>query len=116
MRIALLGVGAITLAGAFFVRKRILKGEEPDSMAVKAQVRLNASGFLKKYTTAMIVSLALSESVGIYGLVLFLLGDNFTTLCVFVAISACGMFLFRPKIEDLEEYLQEAQGEDSFGE
>ncbi len=115
MRTVLLGVGAVTLIGAFFVRKRVLKGEGPYSMDAKAQVPLNASDFMKKYTVAMIVSLALSESVGIYGLVLFLLGDNFTTLCVFIAISAVGMFLFRPKIEDLEELLRKAQGEDAFG-
>jgi len=50
----------------------------------------------------MIVSLALSESIGIYGLVLFLLGDSFQTLYIFISISALAMFFYRPKREDLE--------------
>lgn len=50
----------------------------------------------------MVVSLALSESIGIYGFVLFLLGDSFGTLHIFVGISALAMFFYRPKREELE--------------
>ena len=51
---------------------------------------------------AMIVSLALSESIGVYGLVLFLIGDSFQTLYIFIGISVVAMFFYRPKREDLE--------------
>ncbi len=50
----------------------------------------------------MVVSLALSESIGIYGFVLFLLGDGFRTLYIFIGISALAMFFYRPKREELE--------------
>jgi hypothetical protein len=50
----------------------------------------------------MVVSLALSESIGIYGLVLFFLGESFRTLYIFLGISALAIFLYRPKREELE--------------
>ena len=50
----------------------------------------------------MFVSLALSEFIGIMGLVLFFLGDNFQVLYTFMAISTIAMFLYRPKREELE--------------
>ena len=99
MRTALLGIGAITLIGAHFLRKRIIKGVDSDPMALKPQVPPDVSDFVKRYTMAMIISLALAESVGIYGLVLFFLGDDFSTLFTFVGISAAAMFVFRPKAE-----------------
>ena len=57
-----------------------------------------------KYTSAMLLSLALSESIGIYGLVLFFLGDSFQTLYIFIGISALGMFNYRPKREEIEKF------------
>ncbi len=52
----------------------------------------------------MLLSLALSESIGIYGLVLFFLGDSFQTLYIFIGISALGMFHYRPKREEIEKF------------
>jgi hypothetical protein len=75
-------------------------GSEP--MSSRPPSLSNQPLFLGEYTTAMIVSLALSESIGIYGLVLFLLGDSFQTLYIFISISALAMFFYRPKREDLE--------------
>ena len=54
---------------------------------------------------ALVLCLALCESIGIYGLVLFFLGDTFQTLYTFVVISAAGMFYYRPKREELETLL-----------
>ena len=56
---------------------------------------------LARYTTAVIISLALSECIGIYGLVLFLLGDEYQTLYIFIGAAAAAMFYFRPKREEL---------------
>jgi len=50
----------------------------------------------------MVISLALSESIGLYGFVLFLLGDGFRTLYIFVGISALALFFYRPKREEIE--------------
>jgi hypothetical protein len=56
---------------------------------------------LGKYTAAVIVSLAFSESIGIYGLVLFFLGESLNTFYTFIIVSAFAMFYYRPKQEEL---------------
>ncbi len=56
---------------------------------------------LQKYTTVMIVAWALLEGIGIFGLVLFLLGKNPMDLYLLIAISAAAMFWYRPKKDDL---------------
>jgi MFS family permease len=93
-----------TLFITYFLRKLILSSRfsSSDAKLFKPETASNQPAFLTKYTTAMIVSLALSESIGIYGLVLFLIGDSFQTLYIFTGISAAAMFFYRPKREDLE--------------
>ena len=54
----------------------------------------------KRYLLTVIVSMSLIESVGIFGLVMFILGDNFNTLYIFSGLSALGMFLYRPKVDE----------------
>ena len=104
MRNVLYGVAISTLVLTQFVRKFMLAersgGSGPTSL--QPQLNSNQSSLISKYATAMVVSLALSESIGIYGFVLFLLGDSFRTLYIFVGISALAMFLYRPKREELE--------------
>jgi hypothetical protein len=56
---------------------------------------------LQKYTTAMIVAWALLESIGIFGLVLFLLGKNPMDLYLLILISAAAMLWYRPKKDEL---------------
>ena len=74
------------------------------------QLRLNqtmpysstAAGDIAKtrYLITVIVSMALIESVGVFGFVMFVLGDNFNTLYIFSGLSALGMFLYRPKVDE----------------
>jgi hypothetical protein len=95
----------VTLFLTNFLRKLILAGRFGGSEYKLSEpgAGSNQLSLLAKYTTATIVSLALSESIGIYGLVLFFLGDSFRTLYIFIGISAVAMFFHRPKREDLEE-------------
>jgi hypothetical protein len=53
-----------------------------------------------RYLVTVIVSMSLIESVGIFGFVMFILGDNFNTLYIFSGLSALGIFLYRPKIDE----------------
>jgi hypothetical protein len=53
-----------------------------------------------RYLTTIIVSMSLMEGIGILGLVMFLLGDNFNTLYIFTGLAALGLFLYRPKTEE----------------
>jgi len=54
----------------------------------------------KRYWATVIVSLSLIESVGVFGGVMFILGDNFNTLYIFTGLSALGLFLYRPKAHE----------------
>ena len=87
-----------------FVRKRILgvRDTSPRPTSLEPPEPLNQSSALAKYTSAVIVSLALCESIGIYGVLLFFLGDTFQTLHIFIGIAALGMLFYRPKREELE--------------
>jgi hypothetical protein len=55
----------------------------------------------------VIISLALCESVGIYGLVLFFLGKNTMDLYLLLGVSAAAMIYYRPRKDELLNLLQE---------
>jgi hypothetical protein len=54
----------------------------------------------KRYLVTIIVSMSLIESIGVFGFVMFILGDSFNTLYIFSGLSALGMFLYRPKVDE----------------
>lgn len=53
-----------------------------------------------RYLTTIIISMSLMESVGVLGFVMFLLGDNFNTLYIFIGLAVLGLFLYRPKPDE----------------
>ena len=95
IRTVLAGVGAILLLSSFFIRRAMLaRGTAatlPDERAVAA-----------RYKSATIVAAGICEAVGLMGLVLIFLGDSLQTLYLFNGAAAIGLFLHRPKIEELE--------------
>ena len=104
MRNILYGIAIFTVFLIHILRKSMLTARSGGSgpMSLKSLLLSNQPSFLAKYTTAVIVSLVLSESIGIYGFVLFLLGDDFRTLYIFIGISGLAVFFYRPKREELE--------------
>lgn len=104
MRKILYLIAAVTLFIAYQLRKFMLSGRlkglgTPTGSSV---ITSKQPPHIAKYTITMIISLALSESIGIYGLLLFLLGDSFNTLYTFIGVSAFAMFFFRPKGYEIE--------------
>jgi len=112
---AVLAAGAL-LTG-YYLRRFTLKGRSgaARSAMVRRAASLNQPPFVTHYTSIIIVSLACAESVGIYGLILFLLGDSFQTLYTFIGISALAMVFYRPKREELERLVMvyKQSGEES---
>ncbi len=104
MRNILYGIAIFTVFLIHILRKSMIIARSGGSgpMSLKSSLLSNKPSFLAQYRKAMVVSLALSESIGIYGFVLFLLGDGFRTLYIFIGISALAMFFYRPKREELE--------------
>jgi len=58
-----------------------------------------------KYTLATLITSALLESIGIYGVVLFLLTKDNSLLYLFLIISAAGMIYFRPRKDELSSLM-----------
>lgn len=72
------------------------------------QLRLNqtvpgSQSARSRYLLTIIVSMTLVEAVGVLGFVMFMLGDDFNTLYIFVGLASLGLYLYRPKEE---EYFQ----------
>lgn len=59
-----------------------------------------------RYLVTVIVSMSLIEIVGIFGFVMFILGDGFNTLYIFTGLSALGLFLYRPKPDEYVEIIE----------
>jgi preprotein translocase subunit Sss1 len=56
----------------------------------------------QRYLLTVVVTLSLIETVGVFGFVMYLLGDDFNTLTIFSVLAALGIFLHKP---NLDEYL-----------
>ncbi len=62
-----------------------------------------------RYFVTVLVSLGLAESIGLTGVMLYIMGDNFTTLLIYNGLALLALLLYRPKCQeysDLVQYLQ----------
>ena len=57
---------------------------------------------LARYGAAIILSIFCTQSIGIFGLILFLINGEFVTLYIFVISSATALYYFRPKYDEFE--------------
>ncbi len=115
MTIALFGVSIVMFIITHYVRKAMMKvsgrGSAPKVVLnPSVQIQSPAAG---KYLTAIIVAMALSESIGIYGLALFFLSKDSMTLYLFISMSAIAMFYYRPRKEELLQVALEMQQQGS---
>jgi len=104
LTMALAFIAAVLLAGAFIVRNRLLNASP--AAATRPARRGNDDGpppppAVARYTTAMLVSLALCEAVAIFGFVLFMLGADNLLCYLFIGTGAMAMLFFRPRREGL---------------
>ena len=59
-----------------------------------------------RYLLTIIISMAVAESIGIYGFVMYILGDSFNTLYIFTGLSALAMYLYKPKVEEYRAIIE----------
>lgn len=90
-------VSIATLIGTWFIRRVVMPKEGSQQSLQDA---------LSRYTTATIVALALSESIGIFGLVLFMLGKNPMDLYLLIAVSGIAMFTYRPQADAIVPWIR----------
>lgn len=98
IRTILFGVSVVELIGIHYVRKTMLRLSRGTAQQAVAQ----------RYSVTSIISYAVSESIGIYGLVLYFLGDDIQSLYVLMGISALAMVYYRPKYEVLKDLVRKA--------
>jgi hypothetical protein len=60
----------------------------------------------QRYLTTIIVTQTMIEIVSLFGLLMFLLGDNFNTLYIFSVLGLLGIYLHKPKMTELEDIIQ----------
>lgn len=64
---------------------------------------IQTARYHRYYLTIVTLSLSLAESIGAWGFVLFILGDDLQTLYLFCGMSALAIVLYRPKADELEQ-------------
>lgn len=115
LRTVLYLMAVAILIATRYVRNLIMSGKSQASLPAQALESLA----LQKYSAATIVALAMSESIGVYGLILFFLGKNSTDLYLLILISAAAMVVYRPRKDEMLNLVQrspvdsEAGGETS---
>jgi hypothetical protein len=96
---ALFIMSALTLAGAYLLRK-ILMGKVARPVQGGA-LQPDAHPAVGKYLIVIVIVMALSESIGIYGMVLFFISKDAMSLYQLMTLSAAAMVVFRPRKEEL---------------
>jgi len=97
VKMSLYIIAFVTLVGTGYVRNLILSRQGK----LHNKTRTGKDPLLQRYFVSMIVAMALSESIGIYGLVLFFLGKDRTDLYLLTLISAATMLFYFPRKEHL---------------
>ncbi|MYE89774.1 hypothetical protein F4X33_12340 [Candidatus Poribacteria bacterium] len=100
----LYGVSIVGLILAYFIRKYMLHRASSKPLPEEAS---NAPGqispYIARYKPAVVVSLAIAESVAAFGLTIFFMDGSLITFLIFLAIALVGLFLYRPKFEEVEK-------------
>lgn len=74
-------------------------------------VRLNQtmpgeSTVRQRYFGTLLVSMGLASTIGIYGFIMFILGDSYNTLYIFCSLAALAVYLYRPKIAEYHSIVE----------
>lgn len=103
VRTVLYSLSLVTLAVTKFLRNRVLAKARESARTPTGEggAAAQSAPVLASYGTAMILSLALSESIGIYGLVLSLLGSDTKDLFILIGVAAGAMVYYRPREDEV---------------
>ena len=99
IKYVLFGVSIITLFGVYYLRKFLLR-------ISSSTINLNQSPSSQnpaagKYLVVVTITSMLLESIGIYGVVLFLITNDTSSLYQLLIIAATAMIYFRPRKDEL---------------
>ncbi len=60
----------------------------------------------QRYFVTLLVSMIFASIIGIYGFVMFILGDSYNTLYIFCLLSALAVYLYRPKFAEYHSIIE----------
>ncbi len=114
LRNILMAMAATQLVFAYFLRKHLLQARPAPFLAgIIARQGTFLAGIIarqgieepaiSRYTAAIVITLALSDAVGVFGLLSFFLSKSFQTLYLFLIPAGLAMIFFRPDMEELKE-------------
>jgi len=96
LRTVLYVVAILTFLALKFIRHILLQlNQRPSDKSAKS-----------RYLMTIIVTMLIAEGIGLFGLVMYFLGDATNTLYIFSILSALAMYLHRPNIEEYRLILQ----------
>ena len=93
-------VSVITFVLGYYIRKMLMNSKR----ALKGWSQAMGNDHhpaVARYTTAVVTVLAVAESIGIYGLILYVVFGNISDLISLMLFSAIAMFIYRPRREEL---------------
>ena len=100
----LYGVSIVGLILAYFIRKYMLHRASSKPLAEEtSHAPGQISPYIARYKPAVVVSLAIAESIAAFGLTIFFMDGKLTPFLIFLAMSLVGLFLYRPKFEEVEQ-------------
>jgi len=59
-----------------------------------------------RYFMTITTTLVVIETVGIFGLIMFIFGDGYNTLYIFTTLGTLGIFLHRPRYEEYKQIIE----------
>lgn len=97
------GLSIIIFVVTFYIRKDMLsaKSGKTDEKIIERAAKMNKPAAVMKYTGAVVVSIALAELIGIFGVVFFFISGDLETLYSLIGVSAVTMIYFCPKKKEL---------------
>ncbi len=103
IKYVLYGLSVIVLFITYYIRKSMLskQSSKSEEKIIQRAAKMNKPASGVKYTGAVVVSIALSELIGIFGFVFCFISGDFKTLYYLVGISALAMIYFCPKKKEL---------------
>jgi len=96
LRLALFTCAILTLMLTWFLRKYLLNAPQG-----KRTTNSNHHPAVARYISVMMVAMGMSEAIGVYGLVLYVLGKNHQDLYLLTLLSAIAMLLYFPQKEEI---------------
>ena len=111
LKLALYALALVTLLMTRYIRGLIVSSKKQYRQAIQ----YFQDPVLQKYATALVVSWAMAESIGIYGLVLFFLGKNTTDLYLLLLVSAAAMIAYRPRKDEAIRLSQKSREDSKTG-